>query len=98
MAPGSNKFQSELWKIAKNPKISPDACWEELETWLEVYHVDLKSRTSEEWMKSLNEIRHKIEGIQNSAPATRSPSSESERQPDNDSGYGPSEKVSCFDL
>jgi hypothetical protein len=104
MAPGSNKYDSVLWKIARNPEISPDACWEELETWLESYKVEIKSQNADDWVKSLDRIRRKIDGIKNSASATRSPrstrspSTESDRQPDNDSGYGPSDKVRCCDL
>ena len=92
------QYQSQLWKIAKNPEIPADACWEELESWLEIYGVDVKSQTPDDWMKAIEQIRRKVESIKNSASATRSCSAESDRQHDADSGYGASDKVSCCDL
>lgn len=103
MAPGPNEHTSLLWRIARNPLVSTDPCWEELELFLEENKVDKTVQKPEDWMKSFDEIRRKIESIKNSpaAAAEQSSSVESERQPDNaevsDSGYQ-SDTVCCCDL
>jgi hypothetical protein len=68
-----------------------------LELFLEENKVDKKVQKPEDWMKSFDEIRRKIESIKNppaaaaAAAAEQRSSIESERQPDNaevsDSGY-----------
>jgi hypothetical protein len=94
MAPGSNNYTSVLWKIARDPLVSQDPCWGELEFFLEENKVDKTVQKPEDWKKSFDEIRSKIESIKNpqaAAAAERPSSIESERQPDNtslsDSGY-----------
>lgn len=99
MAPGSNKNPAVLWKIAKNPEISQEPIWEELEFYLHELDVDTTVLKPEDWMRLFEEIRHKIESIKHPAAAERSSSIEVERQPDNtsesDSGYQ-SDKVCCL--
>lgn len=103
MAAGSNVHTGVLWRIAKNSLISQDPCWEELEFFLEENKVDPAVQKPEDWKKSFEEIRRKIESIKNSPAATAERPSliESERQPDNtsvsDSGYH-SDKVCCCNL
>jgi len=95
MAPGHNEHIGVLWRIARSPLVSSDPCWEELELFLEENKVDKTVQKPEDWMKSFDEIRRKIESIKNppaAVAAAEQPSSiESERQPDNaevsDSGY-----------
>lgn len=102
MAPGSNKHIGALWKIARDPLVSAEPCFEELEFFLEKYGVDKTAHTPQDWTKLFEEIRRKIESINNTpaAAAAEQPSQiESEKQPDHtevsDSGYQSDTVCNC---